>query len=412
MLALLFAVAACDSGSPEAEGEEEVEDMGRGSIVSATRIASLTRAEIQALGLPVAVSNDIAIYQVVYRTVDPSGAETTASGAVMVPENTVGSFSLVSYQHGTVVRKSDVASVGGLAVGEALIGVIFAGAGYVAAMPDYLGLGVSDGLHPFVHGASLASAVVDMLRATRRFAEDEEITLNDNLFLVGYSEGGYATMAAHQVIDRDHTAEFNITAAAPMAGPYDLSGVMAEVMLQAEPYGAPFFLPYTILAYDSVYDFFNDPAEVFVPPLDTQLPPLFDGTRGGGDIDAILPRVPLDMLQPDYVEAFRNDPNHPLQEILRENDVYDWTPRAPMRMYHCEDDELIPFRSTEVALAALKARGANVEVESLTAGGHAQCAAPALLLAKVWFDGLQLGKRPTTTRAEALAWRYPLLSGH
>jgi hypothetical protein len=257
-------------------------------------------------------------------------------------------------------------------------------------MPDYLGLGASPGLHPYVHARSLATATVDILRAARRFAGSEGIPLNGQVFLLGYSEGGYATAAAHRLIEAEHAGEFTLTASAPMAGSYDMSGVMADLMLAREPYGSPHYLPYTLLAYDAVYDIYDAPSDAFVPPYDARLPGLFDGTRGAGAIDNELPDVPIEIVSPAYLQAYADDPGHPLRQALRDNDVYDWTPRAPMRLYHCRDDELVPFENAVVARDRFHERGAtHVDLVELDAGGHAECVGPALLLGKAWFDSLR-----------------------
>ena len=60
-------------------------------------------------------------------------------------------------------------------------------------MPDYIGMGESPGLHPYVHGESEATATIDMIRAAREFITDS-LNLIDNhqVFLSGYSQGGHA----------------------------------------------------------------------------------------------------------------------------------------------------------------------------------------------------------------------------
>lgn len=37
------------------------------------------------------------------------------------------------------------------------------------------------------------------------------------------------------------------------------------------------------------------------------------------------------MLQPLYFDGVIEDPQHPLNQALQENDVYDWAPLAPVR---------------------------------------------------------------------------------
>ncbi|MCK7491427.1 MAG: hypothetical protein MZW92_06745 [Comamonadaceae bacterium] len=65
-----------------------------------------------------------------------------------------------------------------------------------------------------------------MMRALRSWCSTHAINLDGRIFPAGYSEGGYATMAAQREIETLHAGEFAITASAPAAGPYDLSGTM------------------------------------------------------------------------------------------------------------------------------------------------------------------------------------------
>ena len=95
--------------------------------------------------------------------------------------------------------------------------------GYIGSSPDLLGLGVSDDVvHPYVH-KFVAEAVVDKIRAVKNFLCDKGINENGQLFIAGYSEGGYVAMATHQLIEQKYADEFQVTASAPMAGPYDMS---------------------------------------------------------------------------------------------------------------------------------------------------------------------------------------------
>src|ERR1051326_8920384 len=106
---------------------------------------------------------------------------------------------------------------------ELVVGLAFATSGYAVAMPDYLGLGDSPGLHPYHHARSEATASVDMLRAARAFCAANGFQLNGRLFLAGYSQGGHATMALLRELETWHMNEFTVTACAPMAGAYDRS---------------------------------------------------------------------------------------------------------------------------------------------------------------------------------------------
>ena len=84
---------------------------------------------------------------------------------------------------------------------------LLASTGYVVSAPDYLGYGASKALpHPYEHAASLASASADMLRATREFCQQQAVSVTQKNFLLGYSEGGYATMALHKYLEANYAS--------------------------------------------------------------------------------------------------------------------------------------------------------------------------------------------------------------
>ena len=154
------------------------------------------------------------MYKITYETIDIHGNPHVATGTISYPrvdwpDVPDQAFPILSYQHGTVVEKSDVTSV----IGEWILPAILTGAGYVYVEPDYRGRGDSEGMHPYQLKEPYGTAVVDLLRAVRYYAlfENGLFVVNDQLFLAGYSECGYATMATHQIIERDYSDEFDIT---------------------------------------------------------------------------------------------------------------------------------------------------------------------------------------------------------
>lgn len=68
-------------------------------------------------------------------------------------------------------------------------------------------------------------------------------------------------MATTREIQLNHSDEFTITASAPMSGPYDMSGAQTDYVLSDEPYGAPFYLPYLMFAYNEVYKMYDSPSD-------------------------------------------------------------------------------------------------------------------------------------------------------
>jgi hypothetical protein len=239
-----------------------------------------------------------------------------------------------------------------------------------------------------MHGASEASASIDMMRAAREFCDQRNVLLNGQVFLIGYSQGGHACMATHKMIQEQYPDEFTVTASAPCSGPYDVSGVQAEVITSPNPYPAPYYLPYVVLSYNYVYDLVDDLSEVMNEPYDVILPPLFEGNNGSGAVDAVMPEVPSLIMRADVLQAFETDPNHYFRVALRDNDLYDWVPIAPVRMGYCEADSHVSYQNSIVCRDAMVGLGATT-VQTFSAGAtfeHQECAFPALLNSKNWFD--------------------------
>ena len=371
----------------------------RGTVLSASLQSTVSAFYLTLIfnlgGIPISPQYNVRLYKVRYETIDPVGARTVASGALLLPENTGRTLPLVSYQHGTITQTNLAPSAMTSTVdldSEVVIGLALATTGYAVSMPDYLGLGDSPGLHPFHHARSEATACVDMLRAVRTLCSTNGFPLNSRLFLAGYSQGGHATMSLCRELETYHTSEFTITACAPMAGAYDLSGVTTTNFLAGNPAPNPYYLLFFLAAYQQVYGLGSSLADLLAPPYNTTLPPLMNGNTSGADLNTAMgPGDPLHILKPDYLAEFRSNSRHPLRLAMQDNDLYRWRPVAPMRLYHCAADQDVIAANSQVAYASFQSLGATqVELfDPAPAADHTGCAQPSLLLVKAWFDSLR-----------------------
>ncbi|NNK89912.1 MAG: hypothetical protein HKO89_04830, partial [Saprospiraceae bacterium] len=140
------------------------------NLESVTYLESFQKDEISSM-IGLSVNYGVDLYKVRYYTPDINGDEHVASGLICIPQSQSRSFPLACYQHGTVGSRDDVPSN---LQGGYLLAVIFASYGYVITTPDYLGLGDSPGIHPYVHAATEASAAIDLLYAARELdAQDD-----------------------------------------------------------------------------------------------------------------------------------------------------------------------------------------------------------------------------------------------
>jgi pimeloyl-ACP methyl ester carboxylesterase len=364
----------------------------RGRLISARLVSTLSKAVIQFIfntaGYPITADKDVRYYAVVYETVDAQGLPTIASGALALPVGVTSPLPLASYQHGTVVEREDVPSRLNT---EGYIGVALATSGYATVLPDYLGLGDSPGFHPYHHAQSQATSVVDLLRAARAYCAANGTALSDKLFLTGYSQGGHATLAALREIESRHAEEFQVTACLAGAGAYDLSGVTLQRFLQGNPVPNPYYYPYLLAAFVDVYDVADTLGDLLQAPWKTTIPPMFNGQTSSDVINAALPPNALNALDPAVADALRSGAPNPLRAALEDNDLLDWTPKAPLRLYHCSGDQDVPPANSQVAYDRFRERGATqVQLMDPSPGeDHSGCVLPTLLATKAWFDSLR-----------------------
>lgn len=330
----------------------------------------------------------IEIYRVIYKTIDAFGNETQASGAVVLPVTGSSAFPNCIYEHGTVMMRYDVPSYES---DELILGIIYACAGYIMSLPDYLGMGDSPGPHLYCHAKTEATASVDLLRAAKTLSAEKNVLYNDQLFIFGYSQGGHAAMATTREIQLYHSDEFTITASAPMSGPYDMSGAQTDYVLSDEPYGAPFYLPYLMFAYNEVYKMYDSPSDYLISPYDVSLPPLFDGEHEGWEVDAIMPSVPKNIIKPEVLQDFLSNENNPFRIALRDNDLTNWTPEVPLMMFYCTADELVNYENAINAQDIFMSNGCTSSTlyQPSPSASHTSCAEPCFIFARIWFDGLK-----------------------
>ena len=317
--------------------------------------------------------------KVTYTSTGADGTQQTLSGLLILPVSSGSdkpTVPILMYQHATQVYRPESPSQflkhqdrpGDYP--EVMVAAAIAATGYAVAMPDFEGLGDNTNTHNFVHGASLADQVIDMLKASRDIigGTTSTCTWNNKLFLLGYSEGGYATMAATRELQAG--GEFAVTASAPLAGPHDLSGVMRQVILADQQFKAPYFLPFILTSYNHAYTSRTNsfsPVFALKPPYTTTLPPLLDGTTKSDDIsramgmsfDPLVLIIPKSVLTEQFIALLANEASD-VVTLLRENDSYrGWVPAVPLRMIHHKDDDLVPFANSQVAFNTFSTAGAK-----------------------------------------------------
>lgn len=378
-----------------------VSSFAQGEIVSYTKTNTLSIADLDSvLGIfgvqgVLTPAYELDVYKILYKTPYRNANNlVTVSGAMVIPKNTECPVPFSMYMHGTVSERTGVPSYGST---EMNIGLLFGMLGNIVVLPDYLGLGDSDTtviVHPYIHAYSQANTSINMVRAGRSLLDTLELDDNGQLFLFGYSQGGFSTAATLREMETYYPNEFQVTAAAPMSGAFDLTGAQKDLIVSDSVYATPGYLPYILLSYQSIYgNLYDSIQQVLKSPYDSIIPPLFyQKQRGIGYINNQCTPVPKHMIQDSVLNAFLADSLHPLRIALAESHLLDWAPQAPVKLFYCDQDEQVTYLNSENAYASWTANGSqHVEKQNLGPYTHGGCVEYALINGLAYFNSFRTG---------------------
>ena len=168
---------------------------------------------------------DVQIWKVIYET-SYKGEKIMASGMAYIPVMDSIKSSYHVFAHGTITANRDAPSELPLNDFQNLLFAGMASTGLITVVPDFIGFGSSrDIMHPYYVEEMSALAVIDELRAVRELLNQEGISSDGELYLSGYSQGGYVAMATHKYIEEHDIEYFNLKASFPSSGGYDMKGV-------------------------------------------------------------------------------------------------------------------------------------------------------------------------------------------
>jgi pimeloyl-ACP methyl ester carboxylesterase len=400
---ILIAIASVSCASARAGDATYVKN---GSI-SLTSLKQ-KHAECQKHGLDVpAPASAVNLFKVWYKSVDLKGRPTTLSGLLMLPK--AAPKGLVLYYHGTI-RDRDLAPSryvgknGEQHLEAEFVMVAFAAGGYAVVMPDYLGLGDSQCVHPYPNGEANCRSGMDIIEPARSVAKRQRVPVGKNLYVTGYSEGGGVAMCTVRSLERSR--RLIPTMAAPMSGPYDLSGETAQSLLRGnqspEGLGTKLFL----LAYASYSALNNlnqiDLKDYFAPSFATYVPYVFglkmdDVGMAKKFVVKALQMGALKSIDRVLSKPFRDalkwsDPANPIIAEMKKSDCFDWTPKTKMLLPYLKGDGVVVDTNTTKTIDSMRMNGVGadrlrpymIEGKGLS---HSTAAPIAFSAVRRFFDG-------------------------
>jgi len=287
----------------------------------------------------------IKVYSISYNTTF-QGEKIIASGLLSIPD-AGGSFPVISYQNGTNTCHSDAPSVNHNNMLYSLLNMN-SGNGFIIALPDYIGFGESEEyLHPYFHTESTVQAVKDMILAVEEFTDYiEGLSINKKLYLMGYSQGGWATLTVLKDLETDPLEDYTLEKASCGAGAYDLID-FAHYIFTLETYPTSFYLPYFIESRRQ-NNIIDDPLSLFFKePYASTIPELFNGSLCNSELNSNLSNNISELLTDNLIANFDTGNDFiALRNELNYSSVMPWQVNTPLLITHSNGDQSVPIKQS------------------------------------------------------------------
>jgi hypothetical protein len=335
----------------------------------------------------------VALYRVIYPSVVPEfdNRPTTASGLVAIPETGVRgaqALPLVSYQHGTVFEKDSVPSNPDASTETRIMVARFAAQGYIVIGADYFGRGQSELADSYLVKRSTQQATHDMLVAARKMLAAQNISTGA-LFLSGWSQGGWATMAMLQKLE---AVGIKVTAAAAASAPVDIFIITNRWMNNPQPVDAVYLPGCTALQLFAQEYYLQQSGlteSAIRPQYLEAARALYVGTMSWEAFYAATPHTLADFLRPEFRAGGKIGAT-PYWHVLQDNQAYRWTSVTPLRTYYGGHDEVTPAYIGKLPEATQATLGgaATHAIDAGDAADHRAVFLFGVLDQKPWFDSL------------------------
>ncbi|WP_066627687.1 lipase family protein [Labilibacter marinus] len=378
LIALSLIVWSCSKDN-ENPVKEEYEAK---TLISAKLVSSYTSQQVEFLLLAAETqlggelqltgrnTSGIKVYEVEYKSEYINEQEITLSGLVCIPDNPNTENKIVSFQNGTMSLHSS-APTKQLSHPEFLILQSLAGLGFVVTISDYVGFGTSEQLqHPYHHKTLFQHSIVNLIIAAQdmSLSNNYNFKLNGDLFLSGYSLGGWASLVTHKYLEDKPIDGINLVGSACGAGAYNLVN-MRDYLVEQSDYAQPFYIPNMLMGYKSTGDLNEDLSFYVNEPYASKIPELIDGKHSSGQVNAELSHDMSELLSDGFINDFYNDAHTgwtELRQVLTNNSQLAWDNKRPISLFHGNEDEQVPFIISEKLMQDFRAIGVTENQVSFT----------------------------------------------
>lgn len=328
------------------------------------------------------VSGDVDVYRLIYKTTI-KGEEIHASGLVSVPA-TPGQYPVICFQNGTNTVNDYAPSIDPISTIYQMIEVV-ASMGFIVVVPDYPGFGESSQIpHPYLIAEPTVRASIDMLFAVRELvgSDLQELSVRNEFYLIGYSQGGWATLALHKAMELNYANDFNLQGSVCGAGPYNIY-LLLENMISNSYYPMPVYLGYIVNAYSAYEQFTNPVTDILNEPYASRLSSLYTGTLNFDQINSQLTTSIPTLINADFISGFATDPKYEsVREALSNNSIAPWQTLRPLYFLHGENDSQVSLLVTDNIYNGMLSAGTSAEIckkEIIPGADHGDGIVPCMI---------------------------------
>jgi hypothetical protein len=368
IVAVILSFTACKK---EKDDPEFTETLTKTTLVGTMSVEQVKSLMTDYASFKPLVTTGINLYKVEYNTT-LNNSKIEVSGLFVIPAGVSAQTPVVVYNHGTM-HKNEAPSFCNASNYYMDVGLCYAFASIlkcVILIPDYIGHGTSSSFveHPYIHAESLGQTSLDMIRA---YIDYTKITpgatpANKNIVILGYSEGGYTSVALHKKI-QETAPDINIVKTYAGAGPYDVENFVKEVLRQNHELPANSISSYLwVLSTYMNYSGYSRTYEQIFSEEDNEI--LKSNNYSLGYLAKYPVHLnPQNLFQEEFIHLILNDEDAELSKILKENTLTDFVPSDSLILFHSEADSWVYVSNTVNAYDKMKTERAPVRCEIISA---------------------------------------------
>ena len=295
-----------------------------------------------------------------YKSIDHNWDTITLSGKVMLPRDSKPKR-MILVSHYTVCSNAEAPSNC-----FSLEGVLVK-LGYGLVIPDYQGYGVTaNEIHPYLVMETTARQVFDMYLAVREWLKAvDRAPEYDDIYLMGYSQGGANTMAVEQLIESDQDSDdpnrhVNIHRVFAGGGPYDVKATY-ERFVNTDTASYPVAVPLVLQGMIKGNNLNMELSDMMQPWLCDKMDAWINSKLySSAQINSFIgTKVTHKILTEEAMDQKSNKVAE-LYKAMTTNSIVaqNWSPEASVYILHSMDDETVPYANASNAKS--KWRKANI----------------------------------------------------